>query len=125
MEAANPLLRLIALKRPPIFRLITSSYTLFLHTTPFLFLSIFFSMLYVHLYNSESELPAGRLPQYPDPGTRSSLSLVLGEVHRQLVPAVALDSGARSLYRYRVLWLHRIGQDLRTHPARNATVVFL
>jgi hypothetical protein len=85
MEVANPLLRLTALERPLIFRLITSSYTLFLYTTPFLFLSIFFSMLYVHLYSSDSELAAGRLPPYPDPGTRSSLSLVLGEVHRQLV----------------------------------------
>lgn len=86
MEVANPLLRLIALERPPLFRLITSSYTLFLYTTPFLFLSIFFSMLYVHLYSSDLELAAGRLPPYPDPGTRSTLSLVLGEVHRQLVP---------------------------------------
>jgi hypothetical protein len=85
MEVTNPLLRLTALERPLIFRLITSSYTLFLYTTPFLFLSIFFSMLYVHLYSSDSELAAGRLPPYPDPGTRSSLSLVLGEVHRQLV----------------------------------------
>ena len=85
MEVTNPLLRLIALERPPIFHLITSGYTLFLYTTPFLFLSIFFSLLYVHLYSSESELAAGRLPPYPDPGTRSSLSLVLGEVHRQLV----------------------------------------
>jgi hypothetical protein len=86
MEVASPLLRLIALERPPLFRLITSSYTLFLYTTPFLFLSIFFSMLYVHLYSSDSELAAGRLPPYPDPGTRSALSLVLGEVHCQLVP---------------------------------------
>jgi hypothetical protein len=85
MEVTNPLLRLTALERPLIFRLITSSYTLYLYTTPFLFLSIFFSMLYVHLYSSDSELAAGRLPPYPDPGTRSSLSLVLGEVHRQLV----------------------------------------
>jgi hypothetical protein len=85
MDVTNPLLRLTALERPLIFRLITSSYTLFLYTTPFLFLSIFFSMLYVHLYSSASELAAGRLPPYPDPGTRGSLSLVLGEVHRQLV----------------------------------------
>ena len=86
MNTANPLLRLIALERPPIFRAITSSYVLFLYTTPFLVFSMIFSLLYVHLYRSESELAAGSLPPYPDPRTRTSLSLVLGEVHRQLVP---------------------------------------
>ena len=86
MNTANPLLRLIALERPPIFHALVSSYQLFLYSTPFLVFSMIFSLLYVHLYRTELELAAGALPPYPDPHTRTELSLVLGEVHRQLVP---------------------------------------
>jgi hypothetical protein len=62
------------------------SYIIFLYSTPFLVFSMIFSLLYVHLYRTESELAAGALPPYPDPHTRTELSLVLGEVHHQLVP---------------------------------------
>jgi hypothetical protein len=86
MNVANPLLRLIALERPPIFHGLVWSYNLFLYSTPFLVFSMIFSLLYVHLYRTESELAAGALPPYPDPHTRTELSLVIGEVHRQLVP---------------------------------------
>jgi len=86
IDTANRLLRLIALERPPVFHAIVWSYDLFLYSTPFLACSMIFSLLYVHLYRSESELAAGALPPYPDPHTRTELSLVLGEVHRQLVP---------------------------------------
>ena len=86
MNTANPLLRLIALERPLIFHALISSYQLFLYSTPFLVFSMIFSLLYVHLYRTELELAAGALPPYPDPHTRTELSLVLGEVHRQLVP---------------------------------------
>jgi hypothetical protein len=86
MNTTNPLLRLIALERPPIFHALVSSYQLFLYSTPFLIFSMIFSLLYVHLYRAELELAVGALPPYPDPHTRTELSLVLGEVHRQLVP---------------------------------------
>ena len=86
MNVASPLLRLIGLERPQIFHGLVWSYQLFLYTTPFLVFSMIFSLLYVHLYRSESELAAGALPPYPDPHSRTELSLVLGEVHRQLVP---------------------------------------
>jgi hypothetical protein len=86
MNLANPLLRLIALERPQILQGLVWSYLLFLYTTPFLVFSMALSLTYVHLYRTESELTAGALPQYPDPYTRTKLSLVLGEVHRQLVP---------------------------------------
>ncbi|MGC2161512.1 MAG: TraM recognition domain-containing protein [Silvibacterium sp.] len=86
MDTANPLLRLIALERPPIFTGLVWSYGLFLYSTPFLSFSMLFSLLYIHLYRSEEELAAGTLPPYPDPHTRTELSLVLGEVHRQLTP---------------------------------------
>jgi len=86
MDTANPLLRLIAYQRPPVFHSLLWSYDFFLFSTPFLVFSMIFSLLYVHLYRTESEQAAGALPLYPDPRTRTSLSLVLGEVHRQLQP---------------------------------------
>jgi len=86
LNTANPLLRLVALERPPIFRGLVWSYDLFLYSTPFLVFSMLFSLAYVHIYRRESELAAGALPPYPDLRTRQDLSLVLGEVHRQLIP---------------------------------------
>ena len=86
INAANPLLRLIVLERPPVFRALIWSYDLFLYSSPFLVFSMAFSLMYVHLYRREPELAAGSLPLYPNPRTRASLALVVGEVHRQLVP---------------------------------------
>jgi TraM recognition site of TraD and TraG len=86
IDTANPLLRLIALERPPVFHAVVWSYDLFLYSTPFIVCSMIFSMLYVHLYRTELGFAAGVLPPYPEPQTRAELSLVLGEIHRQLVP---------------------------------------
>jgi hypothetical protein len=86
LNTANPFLRLIALGRPPVFHAIVWSYGLFLYSTPFLVCSMIFSLLYVHLYRSEQEQVAGSLPPYPNLRMCTDLSLILGEVHRQLVP---------------------------------------
>src|SRR5579885_1889283 len=86
IDVGNPMLRMIALKQPLIYRTVVWSYDLFLYSTPFLILSMLFSLAYVHIYRKESEQVAGALPPYPDPRTRQDLSLVVGEVHRQLVP---------------------------------------
>jgi len=82
----DPLLHLIAYEQPTTFRVMVQGYDLFLYTTPFLFFSLLFSLAYIHLYRKDSELEFGVLPTYSDPRTRRKLSLVLGEVHRQLVP---------------------------------------
>jgi hypothetical protein len=87
VHADDPLLRLIAYERPPVFHALVHGYDLFLYTTPFLFFSLMFSLAYIHLYRKDSELELGVLPTYPDPRTRRKLSLVLGEVHRQFIPA--------------------------------------
>ena len=50
IHEADPLLRLILLERPRIFYGVIESYNLFLYSTPFLFFSMLFSLLYVHLY---------------------------------------------------------------------------
>jgi hypothetical protein len=85
INPANPFLRLIELKRPLIFQAMVWSYNAFLYSTPFIACSLLFSLLYVHLYRTELGLAAGALPPYTDPRSRSDLTLVLGEVHRQLV----------------------------------------
>jgi hypothetical protein len=86
INTENPLLRLIALERLAIFHVLIWSYSLFLYSTPFLAWSMIFSLLYVHIYRSEPESTFGQLPPFPNPRTRSDLFLVLGEMHRQLVP---------------------------------------
>jgi hypothetical protein len=86
INPVDSLLRLIAFERPSIFHGLVWSYGFFLYSTPFLAFSMIFSLLYVHLYRKGLEQAAGALPLYPDPRTRTSLSLVLGEVHRQLLP---------------------------------------
>ncbi|GGG99518.1 hypothetical protein GCM10011586_13830 [Silvibacterium dinghuense] len=103
LNTASQFLRLIELERPPVFRAIVWSYGLFLYSTPFLACSMIFSLLYVHLYRSDRDMAAGALPPYPDPRTRADLSLVIGEVHRQLVPAPSpgprwLSISERGLY---------------------------
>jgi hypothetical protein len=87
INTANPFLRLVELERPLVFHAVVWSYDLFLYSTPFIACSMIFSLLYVHLYRSEQERAAGSLPPYPNPRTRTELSLIVGEVHRQLVPA--------------------------------------
>lgn len=90
---ADPLLRLTEIQKPQIMQGLLMGYRFFLYSTPFIFLSMGFSLLYVHLYKSELELNPGALPPYPDPRKRKDLSLILGEVHSRLTPrASALPS---------------------------------
>jgi len=86
VNESNPMLQLIAIKRPLIYDSLVLSYGFFLYSTPFLFFSMVFSFLYIHIYRRDSDTAAGPLPPYPDPLARIDLSLVLGEVHRQLIP---------------------------------------
>jgi len=90
---ADPLLRLTEIQKPQIMWGLLMGYRFFLYSTPFIFFSMGFSLLYVHLYKSELELNPGALPPYPDPRKRKDLSLILGEVHSRLTPrASALPS---------------------------------
>jgi hypothetical protein len=86
INQADPLLRLVALERPSIYLGLVRSYDLFLYSTAFLIFSVLFSLVYVHIYRKELKQGVGSLPPCPDPLTRDELQLVLGEVHRQLVP---------------------------------------
>ena len=86
VRETDPMLRLIALERPAIYQALVWSYSFFLYSTPSLIFSVLFSFIYVHFYRADVQQSAGRLPPYPDPRTRTDLSLVIGEVHRHLVP---------------------------------------
>ena len=85
----DPLLRYVAFERPVLYHIFVSGYSVFLFTTPFLLLSMFFSLLYVHFYGDAIEPVAGTLPQYPQPERRNELFLILGEVHEQFEPIPA------------------------------------
>ena len=84
--ATEPLLRYFALERPTLYMAVAHGYDLFLFTTPFLFCSMFLSLVYVHVYRREIETTAGSLPLLADPASRRDLLFVLGEVHQQLRP---------------------------------------
>jgi hypothetical protein len=86
---ADPMLRLMEMERPEIVHGLVMAHQVFLYSTPFILLSMGFSLLYVHLYKSELELNPGALPPYPDPRKRKNLSLIVGEVHSRLTPRAA------------------------------------
>lgn len=86
INQTNPILRLIAIERSAILQALLWSYDLFLYTTPFLALSILFSLAYIHLYAPKFEEMIGSLPSYPDPRVRQNLFLICGEQHNQLHP---------------------------------------
>jgi len=86
IQESDPLLRLIAIERPVIYHGLVWSYTLFLYSTPFLAISILFSLAYVHFYAPDLATDAGPLPEYPNPRSRQDLFLVVGELHKQLEP---------------------------------------
>ncbi len=82
----NPILILVSAEQPTVYALAFHGYQLFEFSTPFMISSMFFSLLYVHLYRQQTETTAGQLPPYPDARSRRELSLVLGEVHQALKP---------------------------------------
>jgi hypothetical protein len=88
---ANPFLRLVEMERPAVFHALQLSYGIFLYSTPFLFFTIMFSLVYIHFYQPKPDEVAGGLPPYPDPRSRRDLFLVAGEVHRQLKPLPSPD----------------------------------
>ncbi len=84
IPVADPLFRYAALQRPSIYLAFVSSFAIFLFTTPFLMLSMCFSLLYIHFYEEETAENLGTLPKYPEPQYRDNLFLILGELHHQL-----------------------------------------
>ncbi|MGD0965262.1 MAG: TraM recognition domain-containing protein [Candidatus Acidiferrales bacterium] len=82
-------LRVIAMRAPKAFLSFKYIYDTLLFTTPYMFCSMALSGLYIFTRKARQDVPAGRLPLYPDPRTRDDLFLVVGEIHnpRKAVPA--------------------------------------
>jgi hypothetical protein len=75
----------------PVFQGFKYTYILFLYTTPYICYSILLSGLYIFALKIPQRIRPGRLPAYPDPRKRTSLSLVIGEIHNPRKPIPAKD----------------------------------
>src|SRR5277367_6120654 len=84
-------LRVIAVRAPQAFLSFKYLYYVLLFTSPYLVCSTALSGLYIFTLKPRRTVSPGRLPQYPDPGTRSDLFLVVGEVHNPRKPVPAKD----------------------------------
>ena len=126
IPVADPLFRYAALQRPSIYVAFVWSFAIFLFTTPFLMLSMCFSLLYIHFYEEETAETLGTLPEYPEPQNRQDLFLILGELHHQLegysrrTPAMVEHPRERTLYGDRRFGSHRFWKDAGCDPARHA-----
>jgi hypothetical protein len=89
LRADDPILRYVALEASFLYRIFICSWWLFLSTTPFILLSIGFSLIYVHCYGERAGAVAGPLPPFPAPERRNELFLILGEVHQATLPEPA------------------------------------
>jgi len=90
LPVGSPLFQYMAVERPDLYRAFVWSFTIFLFTTPYLMLSMCFSLVYIHFYEEEIEGAAGLLPPYPRPEHRDDLFLILGERHQPLDPIPAV-----------------------------------
>jgi len=80
----------MAVERPDLYRVFVWSFNIFLFTTPYLTLSVCFSLVYIHFYEKKIERAVGFLPPYPEPERRDDLFLILGERHQQQEPIPAV-----------------------------------
>lgn len=82
-------LRLIALRDPWTYAGLKTSYHVMLFTTPYIAYSFLFSALYIFTLRPRRAGKPQPLPPYPIVEGRSSLSLVLGEIHNPRLPIPA------------------------------------
>jgi hypothetical protein len=77
----DPILGLIALQKPFVFDLLAYGYSALWFSTTFFAVSLATSMLAIVTSRTPDRVRSRELPSYPDPATRSTPSLVLGEAH--------------------------------------------
>jgi hypothetical protein len=77
----NLLLQLIFLRARLVYFGFKYSYLISLYTTPYILYSMLLSGIYIGALKIPEKVRPGRLPRYPDPRTRESLYLIVGEVH--------------------------------------------
>src|SRR5947208_1961269 len=72
----NSLLQLILLNKPYLFYGIKWTYLMMLFTTPYIGLSLLFSLVYIFTPRKTESAPGGKLPAYPEADVRDKLFLV-------------------------------------------------
>jgi hypothetical protein len=77
----NALLRVIEWHAPQVYEGLHWTYNTLLFTTPYIFASVLFSLLYIFVSPGRRSIGRSYLPPYPPPEDRDSLFVVLGEVH--------------------------------------------
>ena len=70
VPVGHPLFQYMAVGRPDLYRAFVWSFNIFLFTTPYLTLSVCFSIVYIHFYEEKIERAVGFLPPYPEPERR-------------------------------------------------------
>lgn len=87
---SNAMLQLVLFHKPYIFHALRWSWFVMLFTTPCLFFSTVFSLVFIFTSNKKNRTES-ELPPYPEPGLDDPLRVVLGELHDprklQQVPA--------------------------------------
>ena len=79
----DPVLGLVALRRPELYTVLAYIYAALWFTTPVLVLNSCASLAYIFLARLRTSRVPQPLPPYPQPRTRSELFLVLGEQHHR------------------------------------------
>ena len=83
---ADPVLVLIAVHEPALYRALYVAYTTLLFTTPYLVCSVIGSLAYIFVGRVRRPATPGALPPYPAPETRDALFVILGEQHHPTRP---------------------------------------
>ena len=89
VQPDNPFLALIQLERPFVFKVLSYGYATLWFTTPFLAASVITSLAAIVAYRLPQSIRSRALPPYPQPETRPSPTLVLGESHFTRMPGRA------------------------------------
>src|SRR5438552_2775647 len=81
VQANNPFLALIELQNPVVFQVLAYGYATLWFTTPFFAASLATSVLTIIVYRYPPTTRPRPLPPYPNPDSRETPMLVLGETH--------------------------------------------
>ena len=89
--AENSVLQMVLLQKPYLYYGIKYAFAAMLFTTPYIVLSVLFSLAYIFIVRQEQRVGLKSLARYPDPALRKELYLVIGEVHHPKRPEPAPD----------------------------------
>jgi hypothetical protein len=89
--ADNPILGLIYYEKPGIYYGIRWTYIAMWFTTPWIATSMLLSFAYIFVMKQGRGALRGHLPPYPEPAERTSLSIIIGEVHHPRKPVASAN----------------------------------